>query len=148
MASLHESGMERERSEREAASTVLSVSISDTGEVAIGNSFAFGGKGGVIVYQYSYDEDCWESKGQWLEGEHGENFGTTVSLSGDGTRLVVVSGWLGEPVDPTAFSPVRVYGYDKSENLWIDHAVRKETDTVQRFVGQRVPFLESKDEYY
>jgi len=106
--------------EREAAINIdLSVSISDTGEVAIGNAYAFGGKGRVIVYQYSYYEDSWEKKGQWLEGERGENFGDSVSLSGDGPRLVVGSGWLGEPFDSKADSP----------DFWLKRTVKKRTDT-------------------
>jgi hypothetical protein len=85
----------------------FSVSLSaDKTRLAIGAPAASSGQGSVYVYSYSSD---WLSLGAPLNGSGSGNFGHSVGLSSDGSRLVV-----GEPQGTGGNGLVKIYAYSGS----------------------------------
>ena len=68
-----------------------SVSLSDDGtRVVIGAPFNSSGRGQVRVYEYSDSNESWTQLGENIDGIKSlENFGWSVSLSGDGNRIAI-----------------------------------------------------------
>eukprot|EP00977_Amphora_coffeiformis_P011049 scaffold2640_cov180-Amphora_coffeaeformis.AAC.8 len=70
--------------------------------------------GYVRVYRYKEDNNYWDPIGPAIHGdEAGECFGWSVSLSGNGHRLVV-----GGPKNDNQSGAVRIFQYDNTKNTW------------------------------
>ncbi len=101
--------------------TGTSVSISSTilgDRVAIGtpyNDLSTTMSGYVKVYQRS--GTLWNQLGQTINGEAASDFFGVVSLSGNGTRLVV--GGKSNDGNGTSSGHVRVYSFDSGTSTWV-----------------------------
>ena len=104
---------------------------SDSGGLVIGSHNGHRNK--VVILQWSPPHEAWVPFGSnnVLEGEHASsNFGATVQLDREGTRLFV--GAPGTPGDADApFGKIFIYQYREIENDWIpltDPIVSTEAD--------------------
>ena len=70
------------------------------------------GQGHVRVFDLV--DDVWTQIGRDLDGLGGDNHGSSVSLSNDGTRLAV-----GAPNHANYMGTTRVYTYDADSDSWI-----------------------------
>ena len=65
----------------------------DGSRVAMSNSYYTYGQGSPIysaaVYEYESSSNTWSQVGDYIDGIAGENFGSSLSLSSDGSKLVV-----------------------------------------------------------
>ena len=77
-------------------------------------------KGLVKVFQYSPEEEIWSKIGSDLRGTRaGDNFGTSIDLSDDGSIIIV-----GSP------------GYDTSEPTWVMNSIGEIINTTQDNAGK------------
>lgn len=121
-----------------------SVSMSAEGtRVAVGASHCRGSQNLTrlgCAYLYDLDETTgvWVQVGQMLEGEaEGDEFGTTVVLSDDGSHLAV--GAYRHDVGPngTDAGQVSLYSYDKDTNLFLPNGIL-EGQLPSEWVGMAV----------
>ena len=104
----------------EAAGDYAGISVSLSGDgsrVAIGgNANDEGGSDAGHVRVYDYDSSTWVQLGEDIDGgAAGDNFGMSVSLSSDGSR-VAIGAYLNDG-GGTNSGHVRVYAYDSS--TWV-----------------------------
>ncbi|MGK0387689.1 MAG: putative repeat protein (TIGR01451 family) [Maribacter sp.] len=96
------------------------VSLSADGNiVAVGASRGEGGSSGGNVWIFQYNGTSWVQMGNEIGADDDDDeFGTAVSLSSDGQRLVVgASGYTGPP--PQNYSRGKVYVFDYDGNNWV-----------------------------
>jgi len=93
-----------------------SVSLSANGTVlAIGDPYSGGESGQVRVYKWSLD--TWHQLGENIDdSRNGDHFGTSVSLSANGTRLAVGTRKNEYPLPANGY--VRIYDYSEETDNW------------------------------
>jgi len=100
-----------------------SVSMSDDGSVvAIGARYNDGNgsaSGHVRVFNWNSDISLWDQRGQDIDGaESGDYFGTSVSMSDDGTVIAIgADGADGDDVNAFRIGDVHVYEWDST--TWV-----------------------------
>ena len=94
------------------------VAISGDGTlVAVGSKGDYGYKGSVFVFQYDASALQWTQFGQRILGERGGDFsGTSLSMSKDGSRLVVGAPENG--IRAAYYGHMRVYEYNSISGQW------------------------------
>jgi hypothetical protein len=94
------------------------VAISGDGTlVAVGSRGDYGYKGSVFVFQYDASALQWTQFGQRILGESGGDFsGTSLSMSKDGSRLVVGAPENG--IRAAYYGHMRVYEYNSISGQW------------------------------
>ena len=73
--------------------------------------------GAIIVLKYSSPDSEWFEVGSEIVGEEGDEFGTAVDISDDGTRIAVGSPTSGS-MDDKESGHISVYHYKKEETKW------------------------------
>lgn len=104
----------------------LALSLSDDGNrVAIGDYLLRGGRGSVFVYQFNEAglDSTWQILGKPVRGANNENLGRSVSLSGDGSVLVLgAAANVDNATCPVARS-LRVFRFDYTQNDWVEYGI-------------------------
>jgi hypothetical protein len=95
-----------------------SVSLSSDGKIVAVTDRQYSSIGAVRMFKYIDASDAWELMGQRIDGTKiNEKFGSSVSLSGDGLRVVIGSPDFGL----TNSGRVSFYQYDVNLNQWITY---------------------------
>jgi hypothetical protein len=98
-----------------------SVSLSGDGtRIAIGAPFNGGYTGHVRIYEYNSSNTTWTQLGEDIDGEaQFDQNGFSVSLSGDGTRVVIGAPFNSKDDGTGSFTGhVRIYEYNSSNTKW------------------------------
>jgi hypothetical protein len=93
-----------------------SVSLSADGtKVAIGAPFNDSSRGRVKVWEWNSTTSLWVQLGQAILGQAaGEESGTSVSLSADGTKVAI-----GAPFNDSSRGRVRLFEWNSTTSLWV-----------------------------
>ena len=112
-----------------------SVSLSKDGNTMTVGAYSgeIGRKGYVKTYTYDEETRVWTPKGK-LQGENvDDNFGVSVSLSGDATTLAV-GAWRAD--DRKGYA--KTYTYDKANSVWTLKGDKLEGDNEYDWFGTSV----------